>query len=374
MLTKEMIDARFAELTGAISDHHKKSNDRLDAFADFHKRVDGRLTEIEQHLVAGNGYGRDTAPTTLGQQMVDSAEFKSLVTRGRGTARIEVKTTLLSTSGSAGPLAPVDQRLEPYLMPRRRLRIRDLLSQGNTISNSVRYVQQTGRDVTAGVQTEGSAKREAAITFENQVANVATIAVWIPASKQILDDAPALAATIDAELRYGVDLKEEDQILNGDGTDVNLLGLIPSATAYNAPFVVEASQYMDKILLAQAQLEAADFEATAVALNPLDWARMRATKDSQERYIAGGPLSGAPRQLWDLPVVASNSLAEGEFLVGDFKRAGLLLDRQTMVVEISTEHDDFFTRNLIAIRAEKRVALVIGQPSALVYGDFSTAT
>jgi hypothetical protein len=33
-------------------------------------------------------------------------------------------------------------------------------------------------------------------------------------------------------------------------------------------------------------------------------------------------------------------------------------DRMEMQVEISTEHSDYFVRNLVAVRAEKRLALV----------------
>lgn len=339
------------------------------------EEIKARLVEVEQVLAQRRGGGGDAAAPTWGRVVADSPELQTLVKAGRGTARIKVNaSTITSGSTSGGPLAPVDQRLDPIQMPRRRLGIRDLLSQGQTTQSSIRYVQQTADDIVGGVQTEGSPKREGALAFELKTANVATIAVWLPAHKQILDDAPALMATIDTRLRYGVAYAEQDQILNGDGLGENLRGLIPSATPFNAPFITEAAQRMDTILKAQAQLEAADLEATGVVLNPLDWAKIRSTKDSQERYIAGGPLSNMSRQLWDLPVVTSNSLDEGEFLVGDFKQAALVLDRQEIVVEISTEHSDFFTRNMVAIRAEKRVALIIQQPLALVYGDFDAAT
>jgi HK97 family phage major capsid protein len=368
MLTDEQIIKRWDTLDAELKAELTKSGRSLE-------QIIGRLTAVEQVLAARRQEGGGgSAPDSWGRAMIDSPEFKALASSGRGTARISVKTTILHGATSGGPLAPVDQRLDPILMPRRRLGIRDLLSQGQTTSNAIRYVQQTGRDVAAGVQTESFAKREAAITFELKTANVATIAVWIPASKQILDDAPALMATIDSELRYGVAYAEEAQILGGDGLGENLRGLITAATPFNALFVPSAQQRLDVILLAQAQLEAVDFEATGVVMNPVDWAKIRSTKDGEDRYIAGGPLTGAPRQLWDLPVVTSNSLDQDEFLVADFKRAALVLDRQEIMVEISTEHSDFFTRNLVAIRAEKRLGLIIQQPGAVIHGEFSTAT
>ena len=38
--------------------------------------------------------------------------------------------------------------------------------------------------------------------------------------------------------------------------------------------------------------------------------------------------------------------------------AAEIRDRMEMTVEISTEHSDYFTRNLVAIRAEKRLAVI----------------
>jgi HK97 family phage major capsid protein len=71
-----------------------------------------------------------------------------------------------------------------------------------------------------------------------------------------------------------------------------------------------------------------------------------------------------------LPVVATTSMTIDKFLIGDFDRAATLYDRWTPRVEVSTEHADFFTRNLVAILAEQRSALAVKNGTALTYGDF----
>src|SRR5947209_10820774 len=43
-----------------------------------------------------------------------------------------------------------------------------------------------------------------------------------------------------------------------------------------------------------------------------------------------------------------------------------ICDRLDTIVEISTEHQDYFVKNMIAIRAEKRLALVVKRPAAFV--------
>jgi HK97 family phage major capsid protein len=360
-------------IENAVKDMTKSTTDALGKFGE---KIDGhgaRLLEIEQMMTRRRSGGGDL-PASWGKAMIDSDQFKNLVKQGRGIARMEVKSTITSLAASGGALVSVDQRLDPVLLARRRLGIRDLLSAGETTSNAIRYVQQSGRTLIPTSVSEGTSKPESTLTFDPATADVVTIAHWIPASKQILDDAPALMATIDSELQYGLDLEVETQILLGDGSAETLLGLIPSATAYAAPFQPEMMQRIDAILLAQAQLQALDFEATGVVLNPQDWARIRSTKDAEGRYVAGGPLTGAPKQLWDLPVVTSNSIAPTKFLIGDFKRAAIVFSRQVNTLEISTEHSDFFTRNLVAVRVECRIGMAVQQPEALVTGTFQATT
>lgn len=63
-----------------------------------------------------------------------------------------------------------------------------------------------------------------------------------------------------------------------------------------------------------------------------------------------------------------------KFLVGNFRRAATLYDRWSPRVEVSTEHADFFTRNLVAILAEERIALAQKNGAAITYGDFGNVT
>ena len=81
------------------------------------------------------------------------------------------------------------------------------------------------------------------------------------------------------------------------------------------------------------------------------------------RYLFGDP--GAPvTSLFGLTPIVTNSIASGTFLVGSGSAtAAEIRDRMGMQVEISTQHSDYFVKNLIAIRAEKRCALV---PSGLI--------
>lgn len=75
-------------------------------------------------------------------------------------------------------------------------------------------------------------------------------------------------------------------------------------------------------------------------------------------------------RLWAVPVVATESMHRGSFLVGAFRQAAAIWDRDDATVEVSREHSEFFIRNMVAILCEERLALTVFRSLALVYGWF----
>ncbi|UHD44027.1 phage major capsid protein [Aureimonas altamirensis] len=218
---------------------------------------------------------------------------------------------------------------------------------------------------------ENTLKPESNLTFTAAKADVATIAHWIPASKQVLDDASFLAGYIDNRLREGLRQEEEDQLINGSGVGVNMLGLIPQATDYLAPITVAAANQFDEVRLAKLQVRKAFYPADAVVLNPEDWAAMELLKDAEGRYLHAAVTSGAVPRLWGMRVVESDSIAPGDFLVGAFSLAAQIWDREQANVQVSTEDRDNFVKNMVTIRAEERLALTVYRPKAFVHGSFA---
>jgi HK97 family phage major capsid protein len=100
---------------------------------------------------------------------------------------------------------------------------------------------------------------------------VTTIAHWVLATKQILDDVPQLQSYIDGRLRYGLKYVEDNQLLNGGGTGTDLNGIYTQATAYSAPIVPTAAGNLTKIdviRLAMLQAFLAEYPATASSCTP----------------------------------------------------------------------------------------------------------
>jgi HK97 family phage major capsid protein len=277
-----------------------------------------------------------------------------------------------------------DMRVPGVIFPsQRRLSVRDLLAEGRTQSNLVQFAKETAFTSNASSQTGGSpnsgenvSKGESSVTFELDNAPVQTIAHWIPVSRQILSDAPALQDYLNNRLRYFLALEEERQLLSGSGSGNDLSGLITQATTYDTTLTAPSTDtFIDVIGYAITQVQLSNLEADAIVLHPKDFWRISLTKEtgsgiSSGQYVFASPQNMTVPRLWGLPVVATQAMPESQFLVGAFKMAAQIWDRQDATVEVSREHASFFIQNMCALLCEERLALRVYRPSALVSGGF----
>jgi HK97 family phage major capsid protein len=313
--------------------------------------------------------------------VIDSNEIKNINSGFRGKASFKFPdvemAAITSGTGTVGnntsggtslvPAHRVRDIVAPY---QRQLRMRDVLNVAQTTSNLVEWPAETAFTNNARPVTEGQGKPYSNLTFELRSAPVRTIAHMFKASRQILDDAPALASYINRRGTYGLQYVEDQQILAGSGVGQSLNGIIPQATAFSPAFTVDAEQGFDRVLQAISQAEDSEIPVNAIVLNKRDWRKLTTTKDGEERYIsAASPFGLTTPALWGLPVVATNAIPSGEFLVGAFQDGATLYDRMGVEVLMSTENDLDFEKNLVSIRIESRIALAVFRPDAFITGD-----
>lgn len=332
-----------------------------------------RLDELEQK--SARHRGGDDRPESLGAQFIRAkADDLARVASDRGKTSMEVKATLTSATtdaaGSVGGLI-VPQRDQIVGMPRRRLTIRNLLDVRNATSGSVEYPRQVGRPDGADMVAEGVLKPESDMQFELATVPMRVIAHWTKASRQVLDDIPQLQGMIDSELIYGLALKEEAELLYGDGTGQHLDGMVSQATTFADAAGVGAANEIDVIGLAILQATLTDVPPDGIAMHPADWWRMRLAKGDDGKYLLGDPGVVVAPSLFGLPIVPTTAMTARKFLVGSFG-SQVLYDRWAARVEVGFEGQDF-TKNLVTVLAEERVGFACTQPQAMIYGDFDTA-
>lgn len=333
-----------------------------------------QLAELEQKAARGGG-GMPQQPDSWGRSFTKGRgdELQRIASeRGRTSMEIKASLTSLTTdaAGSVGDLA-IPARDQLLMMPKRRLTIRGLLNVVPVESGSVEYPQQTGSTNNAGMVAEGEAKPQSDMKFDMKTAPIRVIAHWMKASRQVLEDTPQLRSLIDMELIYGLNVKEEVQLLTGDGTGQNLPGMIPLATAYSAPITPPDINQIDVIGIAILQASLTNVQPDGIVIHPSDWWAMRLAKGNDGKYLLGDPMTVVQPNLFGLPVVATEAMTALKFLVGSFN-SQTLYDRWTARVEVGFENDDF-TKNMVTILGEERVGFAVKRPEALIYGDFNTA-
>lgn len=340
----------------------------------------GRLDDVEQKS-ARREKGID-AEKSLGAQLVENSDFQSLCKAGRGAMKMNVKTITNATSGAgaAGATVRADRVVNDLMQPGlRQLRIRDLMAPGRTNSNLIEFVKETVFTNSAATQAgEGAAKGLSELTFALVQQPVVTVAHYVRASKQILQDTPMLESYIDTRLRYGLALAEEQQLLLGSGATNNLNGIYTQATAYAMPSGgygggAIAQNVIDQLRLMVLQAELALYPVDGMVINNATWAFIETIKDTQGRYIVGDPKNPIQPSLWGRPVVPSLTMANGTALVGAFKMASQVFDREDANVQVSTEDATNFTTNLVTILAEERLASAVFRPEAFIKATLTQA-
>jgi HK97 family phage major capsid protein len=335
-----------------------------------------RVQTVEQK---GAAVSETQAESNIGEEFIKSDAFQAMQAGVAGRARMEFKTAIINATGQNQPLVDSDRDMSSvYTTPNRNLRVRDILPSRVTGSNLVEFTRENAFTNNAGPQIGGSpeayenvTKPESAITFTLVNEPVVTLAHFIPASVQVLDDSPMLSSHINGRLMYGLKLKEETQLLSGTGSNHQLNGLITQATSY-APLSPDNTQNeMDKIRDAIRQAQASEYDPDFMVLNPQDWFDIEVTKvnaGTDDRYIVGDPRNVMGPNLWGLPVVVTNSISAGTFLLGS-RAACEIADRQMASVEASREDSTNFQKNMVTIRAEERLALCVFRTEAFITGS-----
>ena len=400
--TKEPVEELQAEIVDMIKGHQKKIDDQIkelesksapnEALAEEIKesaeaieRLQKQFQELrdmaQADVVASEGF------KSVSEEVLESDKFQNYSRRGflqdtravipleKGFFDPERKTTITSStvgSSTAGILTPTRVQ-DLVLLARRRLTIRDILPSRAVSSNAVEFPYVNTVTSAASPQVEASDKAESTITYDIGTASVRTLAHWIPATNQVLDDWPALQRAIENELMYRLKLKEEEEILAGSGAGVHLNGLVTQATSYAGTYDVAADTNLDTLRWAILEAEDDDEMVDFIVLNPVNFWTIMGIKDQSTNvgnYVIGSPTSSPqPMTLWNKMVVVSNTLTSGTFLVGNSRQAEVF-DRQQANIVISTEHSDYFIKNMVAIRAEERLALAVYRTSAFITGSF----
>ena len=351
----------------------QEAKSQLEAVAKQYDEVYERMQALEQSSVKAH---EENQEINLAKEFMNTDSFEAFKAGNSGRARMEIKTAIINATGQNQPLVPSDRLGGIATTPNRMMTIRDVLPSSVTDSNLVEFTREASFTNNAGPQIAGSpeayenvTKPESAMTFSLVSVPVVTLAHFIPASVQVLDDAAGLMSHINGRLMYGLKLKEETQLLSGTGSNHQLNGLITQATAYTLQSP-QVTNEIDIIRDAIKQAHVGEYSPNFLVLNPADWydIEVRKVGGSDDRYVVGNPRDLSVPTLWGITAVVTNSISSGTFLIGSSQVAEIK-DRQMAAVEMSREDSTNFQKNMVTIRAEERLALCVYRTEGLITGS-----
>jgi len=162
---------------------------------------------LEQHATRGVGGGSMSmgGDESIGEAIVRSEGFAALVKGARSSGRMPFKSLsprelkIVSGTWSAAP----DYRPVVAFPPQPALPVRALMPNIPTTSNLVEFPLETAFTNAANYQlTEGTDKPQSDATYSLTQQPICTIAHWLAASRQLLDDSTAFAAYVNARMVF----------------------------------------------------------------------------------------------------------------------------------------------------------------------------
>lgn len=309
-----------------------------------------------------------------GQSFVESPQYKTMVQNGLDRSQPHNVKAQYVGSGSdvsgtdgeyGGHLVVVDRMRQVFdKAPLRPRRVLDIIGKNTTNSDRVEYAVITTKTNNAATVPERNAggtdfgtKPQSELKFDLVEETVRTVAHWIPVSRQALQDAPQLRGLINTFLGDGLELKVEDLLISGTGTN-EIKGILNYAIqervhASSGRGFSANDNIIDSLRRAITDINVSFYRADTILLHPYQAETIDLLKDEDKNYMTVfDPLQ---QRLLRLPVVETQALSDGTAIVGNFAQGCMFWDRLMTEIRIG-EPNDFFIKNAVAVLAELRCA------------------
>jgi HK97 family phage major capsid protein len=180
----------------------------------------------------------------------------------------------------------------------------------------------------------------------------------VPISEEMLEDSSIVRDYINAQLPFMVRRAEDKKLaaeIYAAATGVGLSTTIGGTDANGFDAIADAIKDVQV---------ASGTDPDGLFINPTDWWTLAVKKSTTSGdYYSGGPYAGPARNPWGVRAVISSRAPAGFPLVGNFSEGGQVWRKGGIRLEASNSHLDYFRTNLVALRAEERVALAIYDPA-----------
>lgn len=260
----------------------------------------------------------------------------------------------------------------------------DLIPQATTGQNAVPFMRETVLDQAAAETAEGALAPEASIEFSEDSSPVRKIPVFIPVTDEILEDESFIRGHINGRLPLFIRLREDNQLINGDGVAPNLTGILNlSGTDTSTGYAVSDSPQtkLETVFTAGMRVMESFLMPDASVMGMSLWEELRLAKDGNNNYLLAPITDNATPRIFGWRVVFNQNMpnepggtgnTNDVIIVGAFSQASQIWRRTGISLAVSDSHSDFFQRMQLAIRASTRLAVTHYRPAGYALVSAST--
>lgn len=371
---EEVTDAQLAELKEAL--HEAEALDAELAKVKEANSVFEKLRNID----TGEAPLQPEAKS-LGEHFVKSAG-ESL--KQQGSRRLEISAPEFKAAGDPAKTTPLvdgfGTMYQRSIVNQRREKLvaADLMGSANVDLPTIKYLVEKANRIAEGAPAsvaEGAQKpyvRFADLDIVTE--SLSKIAALTKLSDEMIADFGFVADWINNQLIYELSVVEEKQLISGDGTGSNVRGILNRSGIQTVTSAKKANWFDDLYSAISKVAQATPLTADGIIMNTADYEVLRLAKDGNGQYIAGGPFQGqygvggilVDPPVWGYRTVVTNNIPKGTALVGAFRQGSTILRKGGLRVDSSNTNADDFEKNLVTLRAEERIGLMVPLPSAFV--------
>lgn len=291
------------------------------------------------------------APQDLGSALIESRGFQQWKRAGAsGRAKLmEFDTRALITTASVPP----EVNRVYAAAPAQQVTLLASMNRQMVSSGSVEIVSYPAADPLAGVVPEGTLKPEALLSVSVSTLTLDTLAHWVEATRQVIEDEARLRDFIANSLIRGV----------YDKAEAEAAAVIGAGAGYHT---ATGETMLQAIRVGIALVNSAGYRPSVVLMHPLDAASL-----DYEVYVGSNGNLAGQGSVWGVPVVPNGAIAEGTAYVADAMAAWhhyyrgsadlFVTDSDVNAVDFSSN----FKRNILTFLAEYRAKSAVVRPEAV---------
>ena len=208
----------------------------------------------------------------------------------------------------------------------------------------------------AAMVAEGGTFPESTAKFQSYSIDLKKIGDTLPVSEEFGEDEVSAAAELDMFLRVNMQVKEDDALVNADGTGNNIKGLKASVPSY-VPVAsgIAAPNIYDLVKKVKTDItfnRGSKYQPDFVVMNDNIADMLHLEKDKNDNYIFPDKMN-----IGSIMIVIDNNFSDNELIVGDsryatiYEKGGVTLER--VYVNAQAIED------MVTLKARKRLLFLI---------------